>query len=465
MAEEGLKPFLRFDLDSADAWQQPLANVRFLTRDTWSLTPIDPQKCEQYGISPDAMPSTEGLDTLNISGSADFSEDQFRQLAQELRAYAGDRPIWVVDCRLESHGLINGISVSWYGDHNWANKGLSLEEAEADEASRFAGLPGSTVTVYIAEDNIPANPQQITVERTMTERELVESEGFHYLRLAANDHGWPEEEAVDSFLAFVEELEQTVGLDNVWLHFHCHAGKSRTAIFMAIYDMIRNPSVSFDDIMLRHAMTGSSYLPYVKQDEMKEAYVLRAQRILQIYDYLHSDAYREKQRTWSAWVAAQSGEKRIFVAETTDIHGYIMDVSSGNEESFQYRLARIAQMVNGLKVSRYGDQMSGLSYTYSATGDADTPREKREYTILSITLEDGTEVDVHDTQTLYRVCTSNFNATVPGSVFEGKTPVVPEADALTDNEAYIRLLREEYAANDGYISVDTRPRGTKVGAE
>ena len=110
MAEEGLKPFLRFDLDSADAWQQPLANVRFLTRDTWSLTPIDPQKCEQYGISPDAMPSTEGLDTLNISGSADFSEDQFRQLAQELRAYAGDRPIWVVDYRLESHGLINGIT-------------------------------------------------------------------------------------------------------------------------------------------------------------------------------------------------------------------------------------------------------------------------------------------------------------------------------------------------------------------
>ena len=40
---------------------------------------------------------------------------------------------------------------------------------------------------------------------------------------------------------------------------------------------------------------------------------------------------------------------------------------------------------------------------------------------------------------------SSFSATVPGSVFEGKTPIVPEADAPTDNEAYIRLLREEYA--------------------
>lgn len=123
------------------------------------------------------------------------------------------------------------------------------------------------------------------------------------------------------------------------------------------------------------------------------------------------------------------------------------------------------QLVNGLKVANQGDQMSGLSFTYSATGDADTPRDEREYTILSITLDDGTEVDMHDTHTLYRVCTTNYGATIPGNVFEGKTPVVPESDAPTDNEAYIQLLREEFAANDGYISVDTRPRSVEVPAE
>ena len=326
--------FFRFDLNDPDAWQKPLSNVRFLTEGAWSLSPIDPEKCELYGISPDALPSAEGLDTLNISGSADFSEDQFLELAEELRGFAGDRQIWVVDCRLESHGLVNGISVSWYGDHNWANMGMSLEEAEADEASRFASLPGKTITVYTAKDNTRANPQEIAVERTMTERELVESEGFHYLRLAANDHSWPEEEAVDSFLAFVEELEQTVGLDNVWLHFHCHAGQSRTAIFMAIYDMIRNPSVSFDDVMLRQAMTGGSYLPYAGLGELEEVYRLRAKRIRQVYDYLHSDACEDKRMPWSAWAAEKDGEKRIFVAETTDIHGYIMDVSSGSEDTF-----------------------------------------------------------------------------------------------------------------------------------
>ncbi len=309
MAEDTSSCFFRFDLNDAEAWRKPLSNVRFLTEGAWTLTPIAQEKCEQFGISQDTMPSTEGLDTLNISGSAGFSEDQFRQLAGDLRAYAGDRQIWVVDCRLESHGLVNGICISWYGDHNWANKGLSLEEAEADEASRFGLLPGSTITVYTAKDNVPADPQEISVERTMTEQELVESEGFHYLRLAANDHSWPEEEAVDSFLSFVDELDRSAGLDNVWLHFHCHAGKSRTGIFMAIYDMIRNPSVSFDDIMLRQAMTGSNYLPYIDSNELKDVYTLRAQRIRQVYDYLHSDQYRERLMSWSEWVAKEQAEE------------------------------------------------------------------------------------------------------------------------------------------------------------
>ena len=38
---------------------------------------------------------------------------------------------------------------------------------------------------------------------------------------------------------FVCEPDWTVGLDKVWVHFHCQAGKSRTGIFMVIYDMIK----------------------------------------------------------------------------------------------------------------------------------------------------------------------------------------------------------------------------------
>ncbi len=305
-AGEAFQPFYRFDLDSPEAWQEQLANVRFLTKGAWRLAPIDLEECEKYGIEPGRVPSKQGVDSLNISGSAAFSENQFQQLADEIRVLAGNRQVWVIDCRLESHALLNGISVSWYGDHNWGNQGLTLPEAEVEEFSRFSALPGSVITVYTAADNAPENPRELHVERWMTERELAESEGFHYLRLACNDHSWPEEEAVDAFLAFVDELDRTVGLENVWLHFHCQAGKSRTGIFMAMYDMIRNPEVSFEDIMLRHAMTGSSYFPYVNEEsELAAVYALRAHRIRQVYDYLHRDRNDEDGMAWSEWVAGR----------------------------------------------------------------------------------------------------------------------------------------------------------------
>ena len=125
--------------------------------------------------------------------------------------------------------------------------------------------------------------------------------------------------------------------------------------------------------------------------------------------------------------------------------------------------AELAQhLVNSLKNPNFGDQVSGLTYTYTATGDADTPADEREYEILSVILDDGTAVDLLDTQTVYRICTSNFNATVRGSVFEGKEPVLPESEAPVDFELFIRLLREEGQQNNGYIYVDDSPHAVRI---
>ena len=306
--ETGFSPFFRFDLDSPTAWQEPLENVRFLTRGAYRLQPLSADKLEKYGLRPDAVPDTKGLDTLNISGSAEFSEGQFRELAAALRRLADGKEIYVFDCRIEEHALLNGISVSWYGDHNWANKGMSLPEAEADEQERFGALPGTVITAYTTENNAPGESAEITVRSWMTEKELVESEGFHYVRLACQDHSWPYEEAIDQFIALV----QTLDTDQVWLHFHCQAGKSRTGIFMSVYDMMKNPDVAFEDIMLRHAMTGSSYFPYADPDsELAEVYLLRSKRIRQVYDYIQ-EAGGNYSVPWSQWIAekesASSGE-------------------------------------------------------------------------------------------------------------------------------------------------------------
>ena len=118
--------------------------------------------------------------------------------------------------------------------------------------------------------------------------------------------------------------------------------------------------------------------------------------------------------------------------------------------------AEIAQqLLNGFINTDYGDQVSGLTYEYVNHGTEEEP----DIEIVGITLSDGTEVDINDTETLYRVCTSNYNATVENSVFLGKTPVVPEAEAPIDNLTIIELVRAEAEANNGHILVDTEPRG------
>ena len=297
-AETDFEPFFRFD-NGMNAWQEPLKNVRFLTRGEYTLKPLEADQAERFGLDPDHMPSTKGMDTLNISGSAAFSEDQFRELAKHLRELADGKEIYIIDCRIEGHALLNGISVSWYGDRNWAYKGMTLAEAEADERERFGALEGTTVTVYEVSDNVKGASAEIDVGTVMSERELVESEGFHYIRLSCQDHGWPDEEAVDQFISFVQSIDP----DQVWLHFHCHAGKSRTAIFMEIYDMMMNPDVPFEDIMLRHAMTGSNYIPYADpQSDIADVYIRRAERIRQVYDYLQ-EMGPEYTVPWSEWVA------------------------------------------------------------------------------------------------------------------------------------------------------------------
>lgn len=136
------------------------------------------------------------------------------------------------------------------------------------------------------------------------------------------------------------------------------------------------------------------------------------------------------------------------------------------------------QLVNGFtNMGNYGDQMSGLTFTYTRTEKESSGSDERkggpgmpggnrksyDYTILSITLSDGREVDLSDTETTYLVCTSSYSGTLKGGVFENKTPVFPITEAPVDNLTIIELLREEAQSSGGLISVDTGKRGTLVG--
>lgn len=294
---EAAVPFVRVDRDSLNGWKGKLANVRLLADQRYQFKKVNPK----YRFDPDFKPSTEGLDTLCISGSAQFSGPQFRRLAPVLRECAKGRDIYVVDLRQESHVFVNeGIPLSWYGSHNWANEGMTLKEVEADEAKRFGAMIGKTIQAYTRKGNTPITRMEINVKSVMTEKELVESEGFKYLRIPIRDHIWPPAKDIDGFISFVNRI----GPGQAWLHFHCHAGKGRTGIMMMIYDMMRNPGVPMKDIVIRQTMAGSSYPLYTEKSNSYKVplYEEKARMMPLIYEYVQENRKTNYKVPWSLWL-------------------------------------------------------------------------------------------------------------------------------------------------------------------
>lgn len=235
------------------------------------------------------IPSTLGLAELHESGSAQFSEKEFIQVLGKLSG-----KIIVVDLRQESHGFLDGTAVSWYGKRNWANVGKTLEEIEKDEQERLQS--SLTTPINIA----PFTANEGKINNAFTEAQLVSSYGVQYFRIPVTDHMPPSNENVDQFIQFYKSLPQ-----DVWLHFHCHAGHGRTTTFMAMYDILRNgKKVSFEDIMMRQALLGNMDLreiPSSKKAWERKLYEDRALFIKQFYDYV-TQSNDDLPVMWSEWI-------------------------------------------------------------------------------------------------------------------------------------------------------------------
>ncbi|MCR5794421.1 MAG: hypothetical protein K6G61_03585 [Solobacterium sp.] len=278
--------FIRIDRDDPDAWKEELANVRFLQDE-------------------------------HMSGSAQFSETQFRGLASKLKEQSDS--VWIVDCRLESHGLINGIAVSWCGKDNGANLGKTAEEVEEEE-KHLSSLIGTKITAYTAENDLPKDGMDFTIETWQTERELTEAAGMNYMRLACPDHCWPPAEVIDSFIGFAKDLDE-----NVWLHFHCQAGSGRTGAFMTIYEMMQKAGAPVEEILRHQADTGSGNL--VKRSAPEKSHAQKERCVLARAAYLYicenkASGYDVK---WSEWLEAHSQSVTMKIGDKLDGEGFSSD--------------------------------------------------------------------------------------------------------------------------------------------
>ena len=251
-----------------------------------------------------APPSRQGLETLNASGSACPSAETLKKIKDKI----GARKIVVVDLRQESHGLVNGLSVMWWGERNQANKGKTIDQVLKDEADRLDSLKRSAQTSINRLDIDDQKktfekkaPLMLKVQSIQSEPELCKANGLEYVRIPVTDRERPADGEVDRFVRFVRTLPE-----GTWLHFHCKAGYGRTTAFLAMYDMMRNAGkVRLEDILKRqHLLGGIDLATDPPRDNWRYVGAVDRRKFLERF-FRYCQANRDGFKTsWSEWSAA-----------------------------------------------------------------------------------------------------------------------------------------------------------------
>ena len=249
--------------------------------------------------------SREGLDWLRISGSGQPSEAGLSVLYDHIRELTM-APVYLLDLRQESHGFAGGNGVSWYSQHNMANRDKTAVQVEAIEQEQLAGLVDHELDAVPLgrEDTASFVPVKAEVKKVVTEREAATRLGFRYVRIAASDQMWPDPQAVDDFMDFYKSLPD----EPVWVHFHCQAGHGRTTIFMVMYDMLRNPELPLEAIAARQAAQGGSNLlaPVKGQDRTAQLNRDRRIKLCLFYRYVQENNGAGYPIKWSDWLKKQA---------------------------------------------------------------------------------------------------------------------------------------------------------------
>jgi len=233
-------------------------------------------------FNPEKYPhiNTQGLSSINASGSGGWTVENFPRTIEYLRSALGAKNIVVIDLRKESHCYINKLPYLWFATpegapvrqngakdaapvrqngvkkntaYDWYNDEKTGEQIIQDESERAALLAAegkTTIWQIIAspfthEIVDPSKKNLIKIEEIVTEADLVQQahvetgvpvheNGVKYIRLPVTDHNGPAIEIIDQFVHVVQTHKDK------WLHIHCLGGKGRTTTFLTLLDIIHN---------------------------------------------------------------------------------------------------------------------------------------------------------------------------------------------------------------------------------
>lgn len=256
------------------------------------------------------IPTREGLEKLRISGSAQFSENGFDYIREQLHARGTrDKTMIFVDLREEPHCFLKGMPVSWYnsGDRfNFGKDKVEVEEAEIDLMKSLRDMKDKYVARALKKRDgeiVQAEFKLFSIDRPQevySEKYLIKTKhGMGYVRLPITDHMRPEDIDADTFRIFYDS--QPIG---IWNHFHCAGGKGRTTTLMVLYDMMvnhHNKSITLENYVVRHYLLGGSNLFEPPSETWKaEDARIRADFVRSYYAYLEETGDEDQiyYRTW-----------------------------------------------------------------------------------------------------------------------------------------------------------------------
>lgn len=247
-------------------------------------------------------PPTYGLSKLRASASGQFSQ---KSLAKILEIVPTEK-ILLIDLREESHGFVNGIAISWYGENDWGNKNKSLEEILLDEKMRLQKTVDQYINLY-RKDMEMHDHLVIHVKEAYSEADLAQKMGIHYVRIPVTDHLKPKDKDVDHFVDLIKTQVVNNEISDYWIHLHCSAGRGRATTFISMYDMMRNAvNVSFGDILARQVMIGGKDLaePFDISDWRYYHHFERLKFLSDFYNYCIENPNFEQ--SWSTWISTHT---------------------------------------------------------------------------------------------------------------------------------------------------------------
>ncbi|MBA2368537.1 MAG: hypothetical protein H0V82_05895 [Candidatus Protochlamydia sp.] len=221
-----------------------------------------------------------------ISGSGQFTGENITNIAQKISTFNQNsiNNFFIIDVRMEFHAFINDLPMEWKLNKE-SNLGLNAIEILCQEKEKLIQLTHSSNS---------------NIKSAYTEEELVISKGHEYIRLPTLDHYLPDDKILQEYLDLLKSHP------DAWFHVHCHVGKGRTTVFMAIYHMfLHAKEFTFEEIVQLHKnIGGEDFLKHIHKtfaDSKKQALAEKRLTFLQKFYQYCSTADLEKV-SWNEWI-------------------------------------------------------------------------------------------------------------------------------------------------------------------